>query len=160
MRTLFKWVGLSLLLLFGIAQVIPYGRAHKNPPASKEASWDSPRTKELFDRACADCHSNRTRWPWYSVIAPLSWMVQRHVDEGREKLNMSALAPSGERDNAAEEILEREMPIASYLWLHPEAKLTNAERRELALGMAVTLGGDVHWLEREQNGGEEEKEKD
>ncbi len=152
MRTILKWSAIALLVLLVVAQVVPYGRSHTNPPPGTQISWDSPRTKELFDRACADCHSNYTVWPWYSNIAPISWLVQHDVDEGRAELNVSALVPSGERDNAAKEILEKEMPLQSYLWTHPEARLTGEERKQLALGMAVTLGGDVHWLERDQPG--------
>src|SRR5690242_16317240 len=79
-------VGLGLLV---VAQLVPYGHDHTNPRTVAEPAWDSPATRALADRACFDCHSNQTRWPWYSHVAPTSWLVQHHVDEGREVLNFS-----------------------------------------------------------------------
>ena len=60
-----------------IIQFVPYGRDHTNPPVIAEPAWDSPQTRALFFRACADCHSNETKWPWYSTIAPASWLITR-----------------------------------------------------------------------------------
>src|SRR5690349_11025724 len=74
-----KGVGLGLLAITGLfllIQAVPYGRAHTNPPVVSEPHWDSPRTRELAKRACFDCHSNETRWPWYSHVAPMSWVLQ------------------------------------------------------------------------------------
>ncbi|MCJ7766385.1 MAG: heme-binding domain-containing protein, partial [Thiovulaceae bacterium] len=76
---------LALLLI----QIVPYGREHANAPVVAEPQWDTPETRALFFRACADCHSNETKWPWYSNVAPVSWMVQYDVNEGREKFNVS-----------------------------------------------------------------------
>ena len=59
-----------------LIQFVPYGRDHDNPEVTNTVAWDSPRTAELFDPACADCHSNETDWPWYSNVAPVSWLVQ------------------------------------------------------------------------------------
>ena len=67
-------LGVIVVVVVGI-QLIPYGRNHTNPPVVTEPQWDSPRTRELFTRACADCHSNETVWPWYSNLAPMSWLV-------------------------------------------------------------------------------------
>ena len=78
--------GLFLLAI----QLIPYGRAHANPPVLAEPAWDSPATRDLAVRACFDCHSNETVWPWYSNIAPVSWLVQRDVDGGRNKANATS----------------------------------------------------------------------
>src|SRR5687767_12746271 len=66
--------------LFGVLQLVPYGQAHTNPPIIAEPLWDSPRTRELARRACFDCHSNETRWPWYANVAPFSWVMQNHVE--------------------------------------------------------------------------------
>ena len=82
MRRLVKRIviGLGVLVgLFVVMQAVPYGRDHTNPPVIVEPAWDSPRTRELAVRACFDCHSNETKWPSYSHVAPLSWVVQRHV---------------------------------------------------------------------------------
>ena len=75
--------------IFLLIQLIPYGRDHTNPAVVAEPAWDLPETRALAVRACFDCHSNETIWPWYSNVAPISWLVQRDVDEGREKLNFS-----------------------------------------------------------------------
>ncbi|HET9620152.1 MAG TPA: heme-binding domain-containing protein, partial [Kofleriaceae bacterium] len=92
MRRLFKallWTFGGLAILFGVAQIIPYGRTHDNPPTIQEPSWDSPRTRELAVRACFDCHSNQSRWPWYSNLAPFSWGLMFDVDTARTVLNFS-----------------------------------------------------------------------
>ena len=142
-----------LAVLFVLIQLVPYGRGHANPLVAGEPAWDSPATRELARRACFDCHSNETRWPWYSNVAPVSWLVQKDVDEGREELNFSQwTAGSRGGHDASEEVLEGEMPLAPYLWTHPEARLDEAERRQLAAGLARTLGGAEHGEEGEHGG--------
>jgi mono/diheme cytochrome c family protein len=122
---------------FGVIQLVPYGRAHENPPVAAEPQWDSIQTHELFNRACADCHSNRTTWPWYSNIAPLSWLIQHDVNEGRSEFNASELNSRG--DHAARIVQEGEMPPIQYLPLHPDARLSASERAQLAQGLAATF---------------------
>ncbi|MEQ1501791.1 MAG: heme-binding domain-containing protein [Myxococcota bacterium] len=131
----------GLVALAVLIQLVPYGRNHTNPPTTKAAAWDSPRTQELAERACFDCHSNETVWPAYASVAPFSWLVQDHVDEGREMLNFSEMDRTFEDlDEAGEVVREGEMPLPSFLWLHPEAKLTDAERLELATGLEAMFG--------------------
>jgi hypothetical protein len=126
---------------FGVLQLIPYGRDHTNPRVLSEPTWDRPSTRALAARACFACHSNETTWPWYSHVAPTSWFVQRHVDEGRQVLNFSEWTRTYEEaGEAAEAVLEREMPPASYTLLHPEARLSAEERRILAEGLVATIG--------------------
>ena len=128
-------------VLFVAIQLVPYGRDHTNPPVVKEPSWDQPATRELAVRACFDCHSNETRWPWYSNVAPVSWLMQRHIDEGREVLNFSEWQRTyKEARESAETINEGEMPMQSYVLMHPSARLTPAERQALAQGLTATLG--------------------
>lgn len=118
--------------------------AHSNPPVTNQVSWDSPKTKELFYSACADCHSHETSWPWYSFIAPLSFPVIYHVGEAREHFNIS-IADMGDADEAAEELEEGEMPIEAYTWTHPKAKLSPAEKKALMAGLKKTFGeADEH----------------
>lgn len=122
-------------------QLVPYGRSHSNPPVVAEPTWDSARTRELAVRACFDCHSNETVWPWYSNVAPVSWLVQRDVDEGREKLNFSEwTTPAEEAGESAETVREGEMPPRVFLITHPEARLSAAEQEELATGLARMFG--------------------
>ena len=132
-------LGVIVLVAVGI-QLIPYGRNYTNPPVLTAPQWDSPRTSELFARACADCHSNETVWPWYSNIAPMSWLVQRDVDEGREKFNTST--GGGGADEAAEKVIDGEMPLRQYTLLHPAANLATSEKQELIQGLLATFGGE------------------
>jgi len=133
---------LVVLGLVLVLQVVPYGRDHSNPPISAEPNWDSSTTRTLAERACFDCHSNQTHWPWYSNVAPMSWLVQNHVDEGRRELNFSEWnRGNSEGGEAAEEVREGEMPPRSYLLLHPHARLTDAEREQLARGLDASLSG-------------------
>jgi mono/diheme cytochrome c family protein len=105
-----------------------------------EPAWDSPQTRELAQRACFDCHSNETKWPWYSNVAPISWLVQHDVDEGRHEMNFSEWdKPQHEAHEAAEVIEEGEMPMAIYLPLHPEAKLTPEETQQLIKGLEISV---------------------
>ena len=132
--------GLIALLL--LMQLVPYGRNHTNPPVIKEPDWNSPRTRELAVKACFDCHSNETKWPWYSNVAPLSWVVQRHVDVGRTVLNFSDWTRDWEhaKGQAPANVILEDMPLASYKFLHPESKLSHDEKVELAKGLAETFG--------------------
>lgn len=146
LRKLVRWLPAILIGLFVVIQLIPYGRAHTNPPITQEPAWDSPMTLELAKRACYDCHSHETVWPWYSHIAPFSWLVQDHVDEGREHLNFSAFdTPQDHADDAAEEVEEGEMPLPGYVRMHKTARLTDEERARLVAGLKATLGeGEGH----------------
>ena len=131
----------GLLILFVLIQLVPYGRAHRNPPVRQEPPWDRRETRELAVRACFDCHSNEVRWPWYSHVAPASWLVQHDVDEAREHLNFSEWdRPQKAADEAAEEVEEGEMPLWYYLPAHPEAVLSDGERRQLVAGLEATVG--------------------
>ncbi len=131
----------GLAIGFMAIQLVPYGRTHDNPAVVQEPAWDRPETRALAARACFDCHSNETKWPWYSNVAPMSWLVQDHVDEGREVMNFSEWNQAyDEAEEAPEVIEEGEMPMSSYLPLHPEAQLTDLERRALIDGLKRTLG--------------------
>lgn len=155
-------LGLALtvsVLLFAALQVVPYGRDHTNPPDGTLATFDAPGTEQLAKRACYDCHSNRTKWPWYSAIAPISWRIQSHVQEGREKLNFTAFnAASKDMAEAAgeagETITKGEMPPADYLLAHPEARLTAAEKRTLAAGLDKTFAAFAENEGRQGPGGQ------
>ena len=134
-------LALGALLVFAAIQAIPYGRDHGNPPRKAEPQWDSPRTRELFWRACKNCHSNETEWPWYSKVAPLSWLVQSDVDEGRSEFNVSEWGRARNKgDEAAREVREGDMPPWYYLPLHPEARMAEAERAEFVRGLVLTFG--------------------
>ena len=130
--------------------MIPYGHNHSNPPVVSQPKWDSPQTLDLAKRACFDCHSNETVWPWYSNIAPVSWLVQYDVDGGRRRLNFSTWGvpsanPGGRRQRSptgeiAETIIEGSMPPIQYTIQHPEARLTQPEKGLLIQGFQNSLG--------------------
>jgi mono/diheme cytochrome c family protein len=131
-----------LALAFGLLQLIPI--RVENPPVKQEPAWDSPRTLALARVACFDCHSNETETYWFEDVAPLSWWIKGHVDEGREKLNFSdCTQTSGGENEASETIREGSMPPNYYTWfgLHSDAKLTAKERQDLAAGLRATLSG-------------------
>jgi mono/diheme cytochrome c family protein len=125
-----------------LSQAVPYGREHSNPPVIEEPAWDSSETRALAVKACFDCHSNETVWPWYSNVAPLSWLVQRDVDEGRETLNFSEWNRPQEGDESAETVREGSMPPGQYLITHPDARLTDSQLEALATGLTATFGGE------------------
>ncbi|MFN8499078.1 MAG: heme-binding domain-containing protein [Anaerolineae bacterium] len=125
---------------FLLIQLIPYGRNHTNPPVVQEPQWDSPQTRELAVRACYDCHSNETVWPWYTNVAPASWLIQHDVEEGRQRLNFSEWnRPQREARNAGREVQRGDMPDPKYLPLHPSARLTDAEKQALIQGLNNSL---------------------
>jgi hypothetical protein len=132
------------LAVLALIQLVPFGRRHTNPPDGAQVSWDSPATQRLAERACYDCHSNHTRWPWYASVAPASWRVQNHVDEGREHLNFTAFDTTARRmrraaGEAAEEVEKGDMPPNDYLLMHPEARFTAAEKDTLVAGLKRTF---------------------
>ena len=136
-------IGSTFVIAFAVfIQLLPFGRNHANPPVTSEPTWDSPKTRELAVRACFDCHSNETVWPWYSNIAPVSWLMQNDVIEGRRVLNFSDWNTT--RRVRGGEIIEvsaeGEMPPASYMPLHPKAQLNSNERTDLLQGFQATFG--------------------
>jgi hypothetical protein len=136
----FVLVGLGTLL---VIQLVPYGRAHANPTGSGEPDWATPETRELMVRSCFACHSNQVEYPWYSNVAPISWAVQRHVEEGRQAVNYSDFATNpGEAENSVEVILEGSMPPPYFtrFGLHADANLTQAEQDALVAGLSATPG--------------------
>jgi hypothetical protein len=139
-KRIVRLVLLGLLGLFVLIQFVPYGRDHSNPPVTAEPQWDSARTRELAKGSCFDCHSNLTEWPWYTNVAPMSWLVQRDVDEGRLTINFTEWdRPQHGLDEVGEVVLEGGMPPVQYTLIHPGAKLSDAERRELADGLRTTI---------------------
>jgi len=136
-KILYITIPLALLL----TSYLVSGR-RTNPPIENDVVWASPEAKQTFQRACADCHSHETRWPWYSRFAPISWRVIDHVEEGREHFNISTRV-MGDSDEAAESVAEGEMPLKDYLWLHPEAKLSPAEQDRFATELLATFGGKM-----------------
>ncbi len=129
-----RYVALAVAALLVIIQLKPVTR--DNPPIQNEIGVSSE-IMDLLRRACYDCHSNETKWPWYSRVAPVSWLVADHVEEGRGHLNFSEWPAFDVEEQEhlfeeMEEVMEEgEMPLKSYLVLHREARLTREEREAL-----------------------------
>ena len=140
-RRVLLWAALIAVAAFVAIQFVPYGRDHSNPPVTGEPTWDSADTRALAKRACFDCHSNETTWPWYSKVAPVSWLVQSDVNSGREQLNFSEWnrPQDGETGEIGETIREGSMPPWYYVLLHSDAKLNGAEKDALVRGLDATI---------------------
>jgi heme-binding protein len=138
------WAALGVVVVALIAiQLVPYGRDHTNPPVRQEPRWDSATTRELTKRACFDCHSNETTWPWYTNVAPVSWLSQYDVVEGRRAVNYSEWdRPQKEARESAKTVSKGEMPPWVYLLPRPHARLSAAERAALIRGLEATFGRD------------------
>jgi hypothetical protein len=138
-----KWlirIAIGGVALFALAQLVPYGRSHTNPPVQAEPKWDSPRTRALAVRACYDCHSNQTTWPWYSNVAPISWLTQNDVTGGRSALNFSEWnRPQDAKGDLVEAVRGGGMPPWFYKPLHPRSKLSQADTDKLVAGLIRTL---------------------
>ena len=139
-----KQLLLVMLLIFGGLQFVPVERT--NPPVESVRVGPDP-VMNLFRRACFDCHSNETVWPWYGQVAPFSWFLARDVNRGREKLNFSTWNRLGLREQEAvqAEIWKRvksgDMPPPFYMLGHPDALVTTSDHPMLRKWCGVPSGG-------------------
>lgn len=149
-----------------IIQLVPAGRT--NPPVTSEIAAP-PEVAAILQRACYDCHSNKTVWPWYSKVAPMSWKMVKHVNEGRDEMNftewdsLTARKQFKAQEKCWEEVQNGKMPLPGYLTFHPDAKLSDADKAILeAWGKEGEVAHDI--LRDKEKGteekGPEEKEKD
>jgi len=124
------WAAVVLGGVLALIQWVPVERS--NPPVETELPA-TPQVSEVLRRACYDCHSNETVWPWYASIAPVSWLIARDVNEGREELNFStwnrydAKQRTERLEGIAEMVEEGEMPPWFYLPFHRDARLSAAD---------------------------------
>jgi hypothetical protein len=135
-----RWLVVVLACLFVVAQ---FSRpARTNPAADPSLSLQShvqvsPQVASIIDRSCGDCHSNKTRWPWYSNVAPVSWFVIDHVNQGRNHLNFSEWGRYNQREaegmlnQICKEVTSGGMPLSSYTPLHPGSKLSPEDVKTL-----------------------------
>ncbi len=135
-----------IILIFVILQFIRVD--HANPPVAEELQIN-PEVKTILQRACYDCHSNETIWPWYSRVAPISWLVANHVREGREELNFSqwqsydAKKKAKKLEEIWEEIAKGEMPLKGYTLLHKDASLSDADKQIIKQWSKSLAGEEV-----------------
>jgi hypothetical protein len=148
-RRALKPLALAGMVGFGLLQLVPYGWRHSNPPVTGAPPWPSAAVEGLARDACYDCHSNETEWPFYSYVAPMSWLVRYDIDRGREALNFSLWGSNdedaGDAGDAAEKVDDRSMPPDRYLRLHPDARLSDEERQTLVAALEAMEddgGGD------------------
>lgn len=149
MKKTLTWTGIVVLVIGLGIQLRQPDRANPTVDESKTiyASMQvPPEVKSVIERACSDCHSNQTRWPWYSYIAPASWLVSDDVAQGRKHLNFSTWAEykKNRQVNKLEEIgdqvKDKAMPLKKYLLLHPSAQLSASEIELI-----------VQWAEKERD---------
>ena len=139
-RQALKWLLIALVAVFVGLQFV---RPARTNPAFDQAETIyarlqvTPEVSAILDRSCQDCHSNSTRWPWYSNVVPASWFRVDHVNEGREHLNFSEWGRLDKRradkrlEEMCEQVSDREMPMDSYTWIHRSAKLSDTDRKTL-----------------------------
>ena len=139
-----------LIILFALVliQFVPIDRT--NPPVTAKVNWDSEFTEATFKKACADCHSNETKWPWYSYIAPVSYLIVYDVNQGRNYLNVSE-NKEDERDEAAREVRRGTMPMKIYTVMHGESNLNDSDRVRFIEGLMKTFGDNDKKDEKYKN---------
>jgi Haem-binding domain len=131
MRKWIAWSGVSIIVVLLAIQLIPADTT--NPPVDSDIPT-SPEVKAILQRACYDCHSNESQWPWYSRIAPISWLLAWDVREGRAELNFptwnqySTQQQVKKLQESWKEIAESDMPPWLYLLVHLDARLSTADR--------------------------------
>ena len=139
-------LGIAVLLV-----VIQFFRPEKNSSSAPSANniakkYNTPNeVKVILDKACNDCHSNNTKYPWYSNFQPVAWWLDHHVDEGKGEINFDEFLtypPKKARhkmEEVNEMVKEGEMPLNSYTWVHKDAVLTQAEKLILAEWAVATM---------------------
>jgi mono/diheme cytochrome c family protein len=142
----------TVLAVLVVIQLVPYGRSHANPAPTRAARLPDGPGKQLFAGACADCHSDQTTWPWYSNVAPVSWLVQNDVDGGRDHFDVSRWdQPQPGVDEVVGQVEGKGMPPLQYKVIHSGGRLSSSERAQLADWLrrlyasdppAATRGGD------------------
>jgi hypothetical protein len=137
---IFRWVVIGLVCGLIVSQF--HRPAKTNPAADASQSIESrlqvtPPVAAILGRSCNDCHSNKTRWPWYSNVAPVSWFVIGHVNEARQNMNFSEWGRYTQRDvdgllkQICKEVKGGGMPLSSYTPLHPGSKLSTEDVKVL-----------------------------
>jgi len=135
-----KWVIVALAVIFVGIQFIRPARTNPaiDPSQTVEAHVQVPtEVSSILARSCNDCHSNKTVWPWYTNVAPVSWWLTDHVNEGRKELNMSEFGrlPRDRQERKlrqmCDEVTDGMMPLSSYLPMHPGARLSEQDKKTL-----------------------------
>ena len=140
MKKILSYLVIAAIVVFVLIQIIPFGHDHTNPPAVSEPAWVTPQARTLAKEHCFQCHSNETEWPWYSNIAPASWLISFDVIEGRDKFNFSDWQKRpGEVDEMAEQIQGGGMPPVQYWVFHPNSRLNAQQKQELIQALQQSI---------------------
>jgi hypothetical protein len=156
-RRAIKFVLIIVIVAVVVAQFVPVTR--DNPPVTADFNGDAA-VKAVLKKSCYDCHSNESVWPWYSYVAPTSWLVASDVTEARDKLNFSnwGLMPVEEQEHAARQVWKEvdrgDMPLGMYLVMHSDAKPTDADKAVLQAWAGGTKSGAVQSAVPEEEAGE------
>jgi hypothetical protein len=142
MRRWLLRIVLAAVVVLLVIQVLPIGKVHDSP-ATKEAPWPDAASKQIAVAACYDCHSNHTHLLWYDKVAPVSWYVANHIEEGRSKVNFEEWDKPQNAHELAESVQEGGMPLTSYTLLHPSGKLSAAEKAKLVAALRQLEGTAV-----------------
>lgn len=142
-KRIFQILGV-LVIGFLLIQLIPFGHDHTNPPTVSEPNWSSPQARALVKEHCFQCHSNETAWPWYSNVAPGSWLIAYDVIAGRRQFNFSDWKNNpGELDEMVGAIQEGEMPPIQYWIVHPSSKMNAQQKQELIAALQSSVNQTV-----------------
>jgi len=137
-----RWPLAALVFLLVLAQFVPYGWWHQNPPVAREAPWPDEESARVARESCYSCHSNETDWPLYSYVAPMSWLVRADVEGGREQLNFSEWDEfADEAHHAVDVIRDGTMPPGRYTVIHRDARLSATEQDALVAALEQMDGG-------------------
>lgn len=142
-RKTILWLVFAALVAFGLIQLVPFGKTYTNPPVVSEPKWDSPQTRQLAKDHCFQCHSNETEWPWYSKIAPASWLIAYDVQAGRAHFNFSEWNTNpGNLNEMIENINSGEMPPIQYWIVHPSSRLNAQQKADFIQGLKATFNNN------------------
>lgn len=165
MKVWMKRILMALVVLLAVIQVARPART--NPPVDQKLEISaihtgSPQAMGVLERSCNDCHSNRTVWPWYTNVAPVSWLVAHDVQEGRGEMNLSQWGNYDAQKRQkllgkmCEEVSEGGMPGTAYQWMHPQARLNSADVQTVCAFTRASLQS----MPRRSERGEEEEDGD
>ena len=139
-RKYILWFVITTVVIFGLIQLVPFGHNHNNPPVVSEPNWASPQARALAKEHCFQCHSNGTDWPWYSNIAPASWLISMDVIKGRQHFNFSDWQNRpGELNEMVEVIQNGKMPPIQYWMFHPNSRLDSQQKQDLIQALESSI---------------------
>ena len=126
-----------MLVLLAVLVIIQFIHPKKNKAEGVQPNYIPADVKTILAKACYDCHSNNTRYPWYANLQPLHWWLEKHIKNGKKEINFDDYTNKSLRyqyhkmEEVIEQVKEGEMPLNSYTWIHKDAKLTTEEKAKI-----------------------------